>query len=182
MKILVIIAVCSLLFPIVLAAEGKFKVDLISIERNDITFIWTVRVKCVANDFTTYFVHNPDQWGKAKFYCKHKNQIIESTNELLLSPSEYRGILFKKGDELTFKYTAVAKDGFLVFSKTGEELPICSRNPKFKISLNLWISNFSNGKCGIEHPESDWVTADFPFGLSMPPAIAPAMRQEVLPR
>lgn len=174
MKTWIAITVYSLFFPIAFAAEGKFKVDLISVARNDEAFIWTIRVKCVADDFDTYYVHKPDEWGKAKFYCSYNNKSIESTNELLVSPLEYTGILCKRGDELTFKYTAVAKDGFLVFSETGEKLPIFSRNPKLKVSLNLWISNFSNGKCGIEYPESDWVTTDFPFGLSKPPALAPA--------
>lgn len=172
MKTWIFVVVYSLFSTFMFAAEEKFKVDLISVTRSEENFTWTVSVKCVADDFNTYFVHKPDEWGKAKFYTDYNNKDIESTNELLVSPLEYSGILVKKGDELTFKYNAEAKDGFLVFSQTGEKLAIFSKNPKLKITLNLWISNFSDGKCGIEYPESDWVTADFPFDLSKSPAAA----------
>ena len=170
MKIWISNAIGGLFFSVASAKEGKFEVDLISVVRNENRFTWTLRVRCVADNFNTYYVHKPDEWGKAKFYCNHNNQAIESTNDLLVSPVEYSGVLIKKGQTLTFKYTAEAKDGFLVFSKTRERLPIFSKTPKVKVVLSLWISSFSDGKCGIEYPHSEWVTADFPFNLSKPPA------------
>lgn len=167
--LLMFVSSCLLSGPVAAEAEeGELKVSLTSIERDEDTFVFTVVVKCDENDFSTYYIQRPDVWGKVKFYCEFEGTTFESKNELLIQQGEYVGIPVKANEELTFKYTAKADDGFMVFDATEERLPIFSRKPKLRVRLSLWISNFSKKECWIERPVTNWIVTDFPFKLSEP--------------
>ncbi|MCP5535579.1 MAG: hypothetical protein H7A51_04995 [Akkermansiaceae bacterium] len=164
------------------AACGTFQVKVESITKEGRFYNWTIQVECISDEFNTYYVHRPDQWGKTSFYSKYNGKPIKSTNTLLVSPLLYKGIIFKNGDKFKFKYKSEAKDGALIFPNLGDVLPIYKNKSKVKVSLRLWISDFRSGKCKIEYIESGWVDLNFPFKLSVPPKAKADNNEQILPK
>jgi hypothetical protein len=163
------------------AVCGTFQVKVESIKKEGRFYNWTIQVECISDGFNTYYVHRPDQMGKTSFYSKYNGDPIKSSNTLLASPLFYNGIIFKSGDKFKFKYRSEAKDGALVFSNLGEVLPIYKNKSKVKISLSLWISDFTSKKSKIEHIESGWIDLNFPFKLSDPPKAKADNNERILP-
>ena len=166
------------------AACGEaFKVKVESIKKEGRFYNWTVQVEYISDEFNTYYVHRPDQWRKTTFYSKYNGKPIRSVNTVLASPLFYKGIIFKSGDKFKFKYKSEAKEGALVFSDLEEVLRIYKKKSQVKISLSLWVSDFTSQKCKIVYIESEWVDLNFPFKLSEPPkAEADINKQDILPK
>ena len=148
----------------------KFSVTISSIARNGGEYTFVVHVKCVADDFDSYYVHRPDRWGKAKFETELDNKITKSSNSATVSPLLFEGVIFRRGDEFKFEYHAKAeKNGTLKFEGLDEILPIYKPKSQIRILLNLFVSDFNSGKCHIEWAQSPWADIEFPFEIAPPP-------------
>jgi len=171
MRSITVIAFLISAYLLELAVCQDFQVKLESVTKEEKVYTWTVQVECISNKFNAYYVQSPDELGKAFFSTKYNGKTINSMSNLMVSPFSFKSIIFRRGNKFKFKYKSEAKDGALVFSKWGQVLPIYEHKTKVRISLNLWIADFSSNLSKIEYVKSEWVDLNFPFELSKPPVL-----------